>query len=306
MQIRFSLRRRELLAGSLAACAAACTGWPPPPRSDSLWDAATRQPLTREQALRRMAAADHLVLGERHDNPMHHRLQAEIVGALAARGRHPAVVFEMLDSEQIAPLAAHLAARPTDADGLGDAVGWPTSGWPDWALYKPIAVAALAAGLPIVAGNLGRATTRAVSREGYAGLGDNAALRRAVERPLPADVEPALLADLETAHCGHVPRDRLAPMLRVQRARDASMALAMAAHPQSVLIAGTEHGRNDRGVPWVLRDLAPGKRVVSLAFVELAVGAAPPAELPWDLVWFTEPVERGDPCARFASPAVTR
>jgi len=306
MHQHFSSRRRDLLVGSLAAWVSACTGWSPAPRPDSLWDAATRQPLTRELVLQRLAAADHVVLGERHDNPEHHRLQAEIIGALAGRGRRPAVVFEMLDTEQIAPLAAHLAARPNDADGLGDAVGWPASGWPDWALYKPIATAALEARLPIVAGNLNRERTRAVVRDGYAALGDDAALRRAVERPLPGDIESALLADLETAHCGHVPRDRLGPMLRVQRARDASMALAMAMHPQSVLIAGTEHGRNDRGVPRVLRDLLPGRRVVSLAFIELEAGAAPPDELPWDLVWFTEPVTRGDPCARFATPRAAR
>jgi uncharacterized iron-regulated protein len=92
-------------------------------------------------------------------------------------------------------------------------------------------------------------------------------------------------------------------MLRVQRARDAAMAAAMAAQPQSVLIAGAEHVRKDRGVPWVLLSSTPGKRILSLAFIELRDGQTPPRDLPFDLVWFTAEQPRGDPCAQFAPRA---
>lgn len=255
--------------------------------------------LTRAEAIARLAAADHVLLGEKHDNAEHHRLQAEIVRELAARGRGPALVLEMLDDSQAPLLAMWRANRPPDMGAFVTSVGWR---WNDWPLYEPILRAALEADLPIVAGNLAREATRGVMRDGYASLG---ALRPALDRPLPDGAEAALLDQLEASHCGHVPRERLGPMLRVQRARDASMAAAMAAQPQSVLIAGAEHVRTDRGVPWVLRELAPGKRVIALAFVELRDGEPPPAALPFDLVWFTPPAERGDPCAQFAPRPAT-
>ena len=46
------------------------------------------------------AARDFVLLGEKHDNPDHHRLQAWMIDALVARGRRPAIAMEMLDAEQ--------------------------------------------------------------------------------------------------------------------------------------------------------------------------------------------------------------
>jgi uncharacterized iron-regulated protein len=271
----------------LAACATRMQ-----PQPGEIWDVAQQRVLTREQALDAMAAADHVLLGEKHDNPLHHSLQAEIVAALVARGRKPALVLEMLDTDHAPALERHLASRPREAEGFAAAVGWR---WPDWPLYQPIVATALAADLPMRAGNLGRADTREVMRQGYQAV---PLLRPLLDRPFPPQAEDALLAQLEASHCGQVPRERLRPMLQVQRTRDAALAAAMNSAPQSVLIAGAEHGRTDRGVPWVLAALAPDKRVVSLAFVELRDGK-PSAELPFDLVWFTPEFQRPDPCANF-------
>jgi uncharacterized iron-regulated protein len=262
-----------------------------------IWDAARGQSVTSEQALARLAASDHVLLGEKHDNPEHHRLQAELLAELIRLGRRPALVLEMLDSEHAEPLARHLAGRPSNAEGFAQAVGWR---WPDWPQYQPIVATALAHGLPVKAGNLGRLDTREVMRTGYAAV---PLLRSLLDRPLAPAAERGLLDQLEASHCGKVPRERLQPMLRVQRARDAAMAAAMAAAAQSVLIAGSEHTRTDRGVPVELALLAPGRAIVSLAFVERRVGEPLPAELPWNLVWFTAPFPRPDPCANFPSRA---
>jgi uncharacterized iron-regulated protein len=90
-------------------------------------------------------------------------------------------------------------------------------------------------------------------------------------------------------------------MAAVQRARDASLAEALAAAGKdhgAVLIAGAGHVRKDRGVPAWLAALAPGKRVASLAWREVMAGASDPAtmELPFDMVWFTPRVDDRDPC----------
>ena len=111
-----------------------------------------------------LAGAEFVLIGEKHDNPDHHRLQAWLVSALIARGRRPALSFEMLASDQVPALDAYLADHPDDAGGLGAAVGWDESGWPDWGDYAPIAQAALDAGLPVLAADLAKPKVRAECR----------------------------------------------------------------------------------------------------------------------------------------------
>jgi len=108
-----------------------------------------------------VSAARFALLGERHDHPEHHEFQAWLLRRMLESGRRPAVAFEMLDTTQapaLAPPPRDLAARRA---GLGDAVGWRASGWPEWRLYQPIAEIALAAGLPVVAANLPATAARA-------------------------------------------------------------------------------------------------------------------------------------------------
>ena len=72
----------------------------------------------------RLARADFVLLGERHDNPDHHLLQAEVLRSLIALGRRPAVGFEMFGIDDASAIANHLAVAPNDAAGLGKAVNW--------------------------------------------------------------------------------------------------------------------------------------------------------------------------------------
>src|SRR5262245_7310833 len=113
-----------------------------------------------------LAGADFVLLGEKHDNPDHHRLQAWAVSALASAGRRPAVVWEMITADQAPALATYQASPTPNAAGLGPAIGWEKTGWPAWSFYQPIAVAALAGGMAIVPGDLERSVIRAVSRQG--------------------------------------------------------------------------------------------------------------------------------------------
>jgi uncharacterized iron-regulated protein len=89
-------------------------------------------------------------------------------------------------------------------------------------------------------------------------------------------------------------------MYRVQRGRDAMMADRLATASGKVggiLIAGNEHVRKDRGVPWYLARLEPRARVVSIGLLEVQDELRrPPEGLPYDYVWFTPRVAR-DPCA---------
>jgi uncharacterized iron-regulated protein len=138
------------------------------PLVGTIWDVARRRHVDERALTRALAGARYVLLGEKHDNPDHHALQARMIGVLAASGRKPAVAFEMLTPTQARTLARHLAARPGDVAGVPEAVSWKASGWPAWEMYEPIVRAALDAGLTIVAANLDDADLRSASRRGVA------------------------------------------------------------------------------------------------------------------------------------------
>lgn len=316
----------RLMAGatlSMAAMSYGCTVSPPeiappaPPWESPLARDASvtgqiRAPrsgrmLTAAALIEEIAAADFILLGERHDNPDHHRLQAWIVEGLLARGRRFAVAFEMIAVDQANRLADYLAASPQDAAGLGAALEWDRSGWPAWRHYQPIAAAAMARGVPVAAANLPPTVARSVARDGLSALPGPLASRLQLD---PAG-DAALLADhreeISRAHCGMLPENRLGPFALAQYARDAQMARLLAdvrSHPTgtdgAILITGNGHARTDRGVPVHLARMAPGARTVSIAFVEADDAGADGNErsaLPYDFVWFTARIDDADPCA---------
>ena len=298
----------------------ACAAEPPPPPTQpldashplvgKLWRPAERRFVTPDEAVAAALAADTVMLGETHDNPDHHALQAWLVRRLIAAGQHPNAVFEMLDPDQGRRLDEHLATHPGDAAGIGAAVGWSESGWPDWALYQPIAEAALGAGGHIFAGNMARGTTRAIARAtAPAGTLEELGIADELDATTLADMK----AEIREDHCGLMPEAMLGGMVKVQRARDASLARAVAAALSSsmpvVLIAGGGHIRADRGVPVHLAHFAPVAKRFAVLFQEVTADRAEPDSygadfpggvLPYDLVWFTPRAEREDQCDKLA------
>ncbi|MBI4183173.1 MAG: ChaN family lipoprotein [Proteobacteria bacterium] len=284
------------------------------PLAGRVWLPAERRFAEPAEVVGRLAAAALVLLGEKHDNPDHHRIQAWLVGALVARGRRPAVAFEMFGDDQAGRLAEHLVARPADAAGIGEAVGWKEAGWPDWEMYRPIAETALRAGLPMVAANLSRTAVRAIRREGLAALGVEQLARFGLGSDPPAAIAEGHRAEIVEAHCGMLPEAAIPSMVAVQVARDAHMAEALLAGAHrpgvdgAVMIAGVGHIRADRGVPWHLRRLAPDLRIATVAPIEVVAGETEPAAyldrvagapLPFDAVWFTPRVDAEEPCEKF-------
>jgi uncharacterized iron-regulated protein len=260
--------------------------------------------LTPAQLIERAQGYDFVLLGEKHDNPDHHRLQAWVVDALVATGERPAIVMEMLDADQTEALADYRRRPGADAAGLGPALSWEARGWPSWSMYAPIAAVALRADLPILPANLTRADTRSIGRGERARLHpDVGATLEASPRYDAAQTE-SLTEELRESHCGQLPDAAVPRMVEVQWARDASMAGALHAGPEmSVLIAGTGHVRKDRAVPWHLDHRAPGRSVLSIALVEVQQDRNNPAAYSqsglFDVLWFTARVDNEDPCLKF-------
>ena len=280
------------------------------PLVGQIWDVERGQFTSNEAVFAHAAAARYVLLGEQHDNPDHHLLQARVVAAIGATGRRPAVVFEMIGEERQGDLAAFLAANPSDSDGIGDAVGWGASGWPAWSTYQPIARAALDAGMALRAGNLPQGDVRAVARNGMTHLPADRRRLLGLDVPLSARVETDIRETMFEAHCRLMPQEAMDGLITVQRVRDAIMADNMqqgsgASGVGAVLITGNGHARTDRGVPDVLRRLDPAGDTIAIAFLEVQTAFDGPEDyaadyggrLPFDYIWFTPRFDDTDHCA---------
>lgn len=223
-----------------------------------------------------------LLLGEQHDAPDHQRLQRQTLRQLAGRGQLAALVLEMAERGRqttgLPPDASKARVREAlDWTGDQNAGGWP------WAVYGPLVMDAVRAGVPVLGGNLPRAQMRGA-------MGDTG-----LDGALPADALQRQRENIREGHCGLLPEPQLAPMARIQLARDRAMAQtaldALRPGQTVLLVAGHQHVRRDIGVP---QHLPPGQAlrvVVALAGADASAGAAA------DRVWRTPATPPVDHCA---------
>jgi len=247
-----------------------------------------------EVLLERAAASRLVILGETHDNPEHHRLQARILAAMLQAGRSPALAMEQFDHEHQAALDEARRRGERDPERIADAGRFDRKGW-SWPDYRPLVELAIANDLPIIAANLSRGEARALARTGRPADG---------LAPATPELRAALERDLVEGHCGRSPAPAtLAGMVEAQRARDARMAAALerSGARGAVLIAGAGHARRDRGAPVYLSGAARGQLLV-VAFVEIEPGRndlhahGEDFAGSYDVVRFTPRAAREDPC----------
>lgn len=236
-------------------------------------------PLPWPDRLQALLPADVLLLGEQHDAPDHQRLQREAVAWLAARKQLAAVVMEMAERGHTTAQLTHGATELQ----VQQALGWNNTAWP-WKSYGPVAMAAVRAGVPVLGGNLPRTDMRAAMAQTH------------WDQHLPAPALQRQYTALREGHCGLLPESQIAPMARIQIARDASMAQTAeeAVRPGQtvVLVAGGGHVLRSVGVPthW------PMKLVSKVALAQS--GQAPPAiKSDVDTVVTTSVLPAPDACA---------
>ena len=236
--------------------------------------------------------ADVIFLGEQHDNPAHHRLQAAWVAELAPK----AIVFEMLTSEQASRITTD---NRRNAETLEAALDWEASGWPDFDMYFPIFEAAPDAA--VFGAAVPREQLRDMMQKELKDVAEALNLGSfQLDSPLSEDEQTKREALQRAAHCDALPEDMFPFMVNVQRIRDA--ALAHAAHKAItamggpvVVITGNGHSREDWGAPFLLRQTSPDLAVFSLGQGE--AGQMPDGG--FGTVIDGPAVDRGDPCDAF-------
>lgn len=286
-----------------AGCGSSTTPSPAPlafslPDSFVVIEGTSGSAVSPEALLRRIGAADLVLLGEVHDNGAQHALRGRLISAFA--GRRPAVVFEHF-TESEGPIAAPGAGEPLEA--WLDRTGFDRPAW-KWPLHRPVVEAALASGRSLWGSHVSREVLRPVVRDGESAAPPH--LRRLLEQaPLDSASRAALDQDLIAGHCGRLPETMVVGMRAAQTVRDAAMARALMRAAESGpawLVAGNGHVRVDIAVPRILRATAPAMTVLAVGLLERPADGgmpAPAARGMFDLVIVTPRVARPDPCASF-------
>ena len=175
----------------------------------------------------------YILMGEVHDNPDHHVIQANLIETIASARRRPSVVFEMVPRSLAMEISRYDLASDSALDEFAKKLRWEERGWYSWDIYRPVALAAARNRLPMIAGDLDRTLLRAISKNGWTALTTEQIDDFAINSNLPSQLEAELLNILDSSHCGMMPSTVLPSMLKVQRARDGSMADAMVKSPAS-------------------------------------------------------------------------
>ena len=116
--------------------------------------------LTPNLLVESLVSAPHVMVGEKHDNPDHHRLQLWLLESLQAHRPQGSLVMEMLGPSQQAAVDRLQGETTFDPDALPDALEW-NPGW-DWALYGPLVQWGLTNPQRLLAANLAEDEMRTV------------------------------------------------------------------------------------------------------------------------------------------------
>ena len=266
--------RASVLAGLATSLLllAACTSPQPPSPSPP--------PLTQ---LRPLLPADALLLGEQHDAPEHQRIHQQVVQALAAQGQLAALVLEMANQ---GGSTSGLSPQASEAD-IQTALRWDERAWP-WAAYGPAVLSAVRAGVPVLGANLPRDALRATMRDA------------SLDQRLPGAALAEQQQRIRNGHCDLLPESQIAPMTRMQIARDRAMAQTITEAAQAgrtvLLLAGHGHVTPALGVP---QHLPPGFKAKTVLLQASQGDAATEKVAGFDLVWPTGPIPPRDYCAEF-------
>lgn len=274
-----------------------------------IWSVEGNRGVKQDELVHALSRHSVVMIGEVHDNPRHHEIEAELIRALATARQLQVVALEMLDREQQVSVAEIWAGG--DVGAVLDVAELDERGW-GAERYRPVIQAMLDAEVAPLAANLSRADASQVVKEGWSSLFDAEAQDLLGLTAVWNDDRAGRLTDaLRKSHCDMLPEAMIPGMLEAQRARDAVIAdrVLTRAEDGVILVAGGQHVRRDYGVPAYLSARTPDLDVATVLLMEVD-GQRPVSEYldAWpeveagelyDYVWFTTRAEREDPCAIF-------
>jgi uncharacterized iron-regulated protein len=277
-----------------------------------------------ESMLAAATGADVLFLGEQHDDPATHRLEAATLEGLARRRGNVVLAMEMFERDVQPPLDNYLAGRSTEVDFLAKSRPWPRYATD----YRPLVEFARAWKWPVVASDVPRRLASLVSRRGLKTIMDsvNSTDRAFAARDLecPHDDYFARFAKTMSdmpSHSGDSTKEtaaeRAAMIERIYQAQcikdetmGESIASAFTGAPARALVVhvnGAFHSDYGLGTAERVKRRLPGKRVVVVSFVPVrdldGVDGKPQRTLADFIVFTLAPPPRAGGAAPAGSPA---
>ncbi|MBL4821027.1 MAG: ChaN family lipoprotein [Gammaproteobacteria bacterium] len=314
---RADLRARLLVWGIivLSAITSGCTtasmsGWESElyvehPLVGKIWDSGTGSFIDESELKASISNSQYFLLGEKHDNPDHHRLQLDLLNTLLASGHLDSFSLEMIDSSADALLETIGRQNFGSLDELKNYLQWDDEGW-EWPYYGPLIMAALEAGVTVRSANI---SSQQVGEIYGQPLDENIA-----SVLQPAAIEQ-LNTEIDESHCGMLPASQFPSMVGIQQARDYQMAQSLTADLTNqspgrirMLVAGNYHIRQDLSVPnyiMALDSSTSRERITALAIVEVNPESFDPDDYmqafsntrPFNYIWFTPAISNEDYCA---------
>ena len=223
--------------------------------------------LTFDEVLVRARAAQVVLVGEQHDQAVHHELQRRVVAALAAPNVRLTVGFEMLSWGYQAALD-RLARGQLDPDAFAAEIDWGKAWGFPFELYRPVFHAAVAGQASLAALNAPRELVRAVRTKGLASLSPDelgqlpdldvgdAIHREWFKGIFSSGGHPATSGEVEAFYVAQVVWD--------ESMADRTVRALEGGAEQVIVLAGVGHVARGRGIPQRVERRRPGVRVVSV------------------------------------------
>jgi uncharacterized iron-regulated protein len=245
-------------------------------------DLKTAQYMDSNQLIKRLSRASRIIVGEKHDNPIHHQIERWLLVKLAEQRPQGSVLLEMLSPEQqtkVTQVKAWLQDAPVVRDShIEMLLRWNT-GWP-WPLYQDVVMTALRAPYPVLAANLEQTEIAAIKNKTSFPQG------RYSSAP---EVRQSIRNAIREQHGGQIDESRLETMVAIQQHRDRAMAVQLKHAPApALLIAGAFHAAKMIGVPLHYQDISPYEEA-PLVLLLAEEGVQIDSSIA-DIVWFVPPV----------------
>src|SRR5688500_16793718 len=241
---------------------------------ERVYDTRQQALLDFEVMLAGIMDVDVVFVGEMHDDPNTHRLEAAILDGVQRRKRSPVVSLEMFERDAQPALDAYLAGRMTEAEMLKTSRPWPRYATD----YRPLVELAKAAGWPVIAANVPRAIAQKVAKTGKAAVDDLTDAERAnTARDLQCPLDSYFDKFAESMASHPMPNqsadEKKAMAERYywsQCVKDETMAEAIAAAVQRgnvIHYNGAFHSDFGLGTAERVRRRLPGKRTVVISML---------------------------------------
>ncbi len=237
----------------------------------------------QEKALwKRLATADAVFVGERHNDPQTHVFERRALEELAKRAKTPpTLALEMFERDVQTVMDDYLAGRSDEAAFLKDSRPWPNYATD----YRPLIEFAKAHKLQIVASNVPRPLASKVGKEGLAAVKDTLSPLLVLA---PHDDYwqrfSATMAGMSETHGGaKMDADTIARFYEAQVLKDEMMADSIVAaldrSPGTTVyhVNGQFHSDYGGGIPRRVLWRRPLARVVVVSVIPVAAGEKPPA-----------------------------